>query len=120
MRSLAACVTISSGACMSRPLATKPIKLVRKRLDDAGVAAHFEWLATEAQAIEIRIKGVPAGHSDAATTSLDEAGRRLRSGEVVAVQIRFFQGDAWWCDTVMRARDGFRLVRMRQVDPTSP
>ena len=35
-------------------------------------------------------------------------------GEIVAIQIRFFQDDDWWSDTVMRADDGFRLVRMRE------
>ena len=99
---------------MSRPLEQKPVKLLRKRLDDAGVAAHFDWLATEAREIEIRIKGQAASQSDAATESLAEVGRRLRAGEIVAVQIRFFQGEAWWCDTLMRAGDSFRLVRMRE------
>lgn len=102
---------------MSSPFDNKPVKLVRKRLDDAGVAAHFEWLASQAQAIEIRIKGAVAGYSEATTEQLEDAGRRLRAGEIVAVQIRFLQGDDWWCDTLMRAGESFRLVRMRQEDP---
>jgi hypothetical protein len=91
---------------MSPPFEQKPVKLLRKRLDDAGVAAHFEWLAAEARAIEMRIKGLTAGYSDAATEPLDEVGRRLRR-RILAVQIRFFQGEDWWCDTLMRAGDSF-------------
>lgn len=104
---------------MSSPFDNKPVKLVRKRLDDAGVAAHFKWLASQAQAIEIRIKGAVAGYSEATTEQLEDAGRRLRAGEIVAVQIRFLQGDDWWCDTLMRAGESFRLVRMRQEDPSA-
>jgi hypothetical protein len=97
----------------------KAIKLLRKRLDDRELAAHLEALAAGAKDIEIRIKGAVAGYSDATTETLEVVGRRLRAGEIAAVQIRFFQDDDWWSDTVMRAADGFRLVRMRQEDPTA-
>jgi len=30
------------------------------------------------------------------------------------VQIRFFDADDWWSETVMQAHDGFRLIRMRE------
>jgi hypothetical protein len=99
---------------MSRPTKQKPIKLVRKRLDDAGVEAHIDALAAGAQAIEVRIKDAAATYSSATAGELVDAGRRLRAGEIAAIQIRFFQDDAWWCDTVMRVRDDYRLVRMRQ------
>ncbi len=92
----------------------KPVKLLRKRLDDAGVEAHLRSLAAQAQQIEIRIKGAIDRYSDATTDTLEAVGRRLVAGEVVAIQIRFFQDDDWWSDTVMRADDGFRLVRMRE------
>ena len=102
---------------MSHPLRQMPIKLVRKRLDDAGVEAHLASVANHGQAIELLIKEGAARHSDASAEQLEEAGRRLRAGEIAAVQIRYFQDDDWWCDTVMRAGDSYRLVRMRQVDP---
>jgi hypothetical protein len=97
-----------------RAVTDQPVKLMRKRLDAAGVVAHLEALAASAQQVEIRIKGAVARYSDATTDSLDTAGRRLVAGDIVAVQIRFFEGDAWWSDTLMQARDGFRLVRMRE------
>ncbi len=100
------------------PMSGSRIKMppgpARKRLDDAGLEAHFETLATRAQAIEIRYKDDATSHSDAAAAELGEAARRLRAGEVLAVQIRFFQDDDWWCDTVLRRGDSYRLVRMRQ------
>jgi hypothetical protein len=98
-------------------MAAKPIKLIRKRLDDTGLAEHFASLAAEAKVVEIRIKGAAAGYSEAATGSLQEAARRLAAGEISAVQIQFLSGEQWWTDTVMRAADGFRLVRMRQESP---
>ena len=100
-------------ATMSSP-DDKPVKLVRKRLDAVGVVAHFRALAATAQQIEIRIKGSATRHSDATTESLEEVARRLLAGEIAAVQIRFFELDDWWSDTVMQANDGFRLVRMRE------
>jgi hypothetical protein len=104
---------------MSQPSRPPPIKLVRRRLDDAGIEAHLASLASHAQAIEVRIKGGAAGYSSASAAELEAAGRRLRAGEILAVQVRFFQDEAWWCDTLMRVKESYRLVRMRQ-GPASP
>lgn len=92
----------------------RPVKLVRKRLDALQLAAHLRSLAASAQHVELRVKGAVARYSDATTDSLEEVGRRLVAGELVAVQIRFFENDDWWTDTLMQAKDGFRLVRMRE------
>ncbi len=75
---------------------------------------YFEALVRTARAIEIRFKDDETTYSDAASSEVDEAARRLRAGEVVAVQIRFHQDGDWWCDTVMRRGASYRLVRMRQ------
>jgi len=91
-----------------------PVKLVRKRLDALELEAHLRSLVASAQHIELRVKGAVAHYSDAATDSLEEVGRRLLAGEIVAVQIRFFEHDNWWSDTLMQAKDGYRLVRMRE------
>ncbi len=99
---------------MTRSPKKVPIKLVRKRLDDAGVIAHFAALARDAEAIELRVKDAVAHYSDATAGELDEACRRLRNGELMAVQVRFCQDGVWWCDTIMRATDDYRLVRMHQ------
>jgi len=92
----------------------KPVKLVRKRLDADGLVSHLRSLAAQATEIEIRVKGESARTSDATTDSLDAVGHKLVTGEIAAVQIRFFENDDWWSDTLLRAKDGFRLVRMRE------
>jgi hypothetical protein len=94
----------------------KPVKLVRKRLDGDGLEAHLRSLVATAQNVELRIKGEVARYSEATTESLEDVGRRLLAGDVVAVQIRFFEDGAWWSDTLMKAKDGYRLVRMREGD----
>jgi hypothetical protein len=97
-----------------------PVKLVRKRLDHAAVEAHLAALRRGAQALEVRIKSAVAVNSEATRDELDEIVRRLREGQIVAIQIRFFQDDAWWCDTIVRKGDDYRLVHMRQEDPSEP
>jgi len=92
----------------------KPVKLVRKRLDAGGLIAHLQELAARATSLEVRVQGEAARTSDATAEPLDMLARRLVTGELVAVQIRFCLDDTWWSDTVLRARDGFRLVRMRE------
>ncbi len=94
-----------------------PVKLLRRRLDLAGVEAHLAVVRSQARAIEIRTKGSVASYSEATPGLLDEIAHRLGTGEIVAVQVRFFQDDAWWCDTVVRKGDDFRLVRMQQEEP---
>lgn len=91
----------------------KPVKLLRKRLDAAAVEAHLRDLAARASEVEIRVKTAAAGYSDAANDALDVLGRRLVAGVLVAVQIRYFADGQWWTDTLMRAGDDFRLVRMQ-------
>ena len=97
-----------------RPPDDKPVKLVRERLDAAELEAHLRSLAATAQHIEVRVKGAVAHYSDATTDSLEDLGRRLVAGDLVAVQIRFFEHDDWWSETLMQAKDGYRLVRMRE------
>jgi hypothetical protein len=94
-----------------------PVKLLRKRLDADALRLHLRALADHAPSLEIRIKTVAAGQSEPTADSLDVIERRLLAGELVAVQIRFYQDDHWWSDTVMAAKDGFRLVRMREEQP---
>jgi hypothetical protein len=96
-----------------RPSDDKPVKLVREKLATAELEAHLRSVAANALHLELRVKRA-AGYSEATTDSLEEVGRRLLAGELVAVQLRFFEADDWWNETWMRAQDGFRLVRMRE------
>jgi hypothetical protein len=95
-----------------------PAKLIRKRLDDAGVEAYFASLAGATE-LELRVKGTALAHSDAAT-ELAVVAAQLRSGAVLAVQLRFALDGMWWCDTVVRKGDTYRLVRMEQEFPPEP
>lgn len=88
------------------------VKLLRKKLDAEALGTHLRSLAT-AEGLEIRVKASSTQHSDGAT-SLDVAADRLRSGDITALQIRFFERGDWWCDTLLRAEDSFRLVRIRE------
>lgn len=97
---------------------SKPVRLRRLRLDDAGVREHFNTVGRDGQEIEIRVKGAAAANSDESSTQLRDAVDRLIAGEIFAVQVQFFQDGDWWSDTVMRRGDDFRLVRMKQSDST--
>jgi hypothetical protein len=99
---------------MSRSRTKMPLKLVRQRLDAAEVMAHFAALARVAEAIEVRVKHGETHYSEVARADLEQVARRLCAGDVLAAQVRFFQEDAWWCDTVMSRGDSYRLVRMKQ------
>lgn len=92
----------------------RPAKLLRERLDADGVAAYLRDLAARAPDLEVRIQSANARQSDASTESLEGIGRKLVAGEIAGIQIRFAEGDGWWCDTLRRAKDGYRLVRMRE------
>jgi hypothetical protein len=88
-------------------------KLVRARLDVAGVEAHLAWVAAEARAVEVRVKRARDARS--MTASLTDAAQLLAAGDFIGAQIRYRLDGVCYCDTVMRKRDGFRLVRMRQA-----
>jgi hypothetical protein len=93
-----------------------PVKLARQRLDAAGVTEHLRDLAQRATQIEARIKDTAAQTSAATSEPLDALARRLVTGDITGLQVRFFLDDAWWSDTILRAPDSFRLVRMREGD----
>ena len=91
-----------------------PVKLVRQRLDAAGVVAYVADLVTRATQLEVRTKDDLSQMSDATVEPLAALADRLVAGELAGLQIRFFADDDWWSDTVLRARAGFLLVRMRE------
>lgn len=91
-----------------------PTKLVRKRLDAAGVTMHLADIAATGSQLEVRTKDATARMSDPTSESLDALAKRLVAGELAGLQIRFFADGAWWSDTLLRAADGFRLVRLRE------
>jgi len=94
-----------------------PVKLERRWLDAPGLVAHLRELAASAEGLEVRVKDAELGYSSAADTSLEEHAERLVRGELVALQARFRLDDSWWSDTVMRVRDRFHSIRMREEEP---
>ncbi len=86
-------------------------------MDLAGVAAHFDALARRASIVEVRVKQAPTQRSEPGPVGLQEAMKQLLEREVMAVQVRFSDEDAWWCDTITREGASFRLVRIRQELP---
>jgi len=90
-------------------------KLVRKRLDATQIETHILRLS-EAEHVEVRVKSAIGRTSEVPIGSFAELARQLIAGEIVAVQIRYFDRDVWWSDTFLGGRTDFRLVRMREGD----
>lgn len=77
-------------------------------LDDAGLDALLTDLSALAEGIDVRVKVTP-GHS--APGTLPDAVAALRDGTARAMQVSYrYRGQAW-IDTVMRAPEGWRVVR---------
>jgi|GEM_PF-6968441 len=105
---------------MSRPSDPNRVKLVRERLDAAGVQQHLTLIRNTGEQVELRIKGGDVAYSEASADQLADLGRQLVDGSIVAVQLRYLQDGQEWCDTLMRARKDYRLVRMRTEWPEPP
>lgn len=78
------------------------------QLDDAGLNALITDITSLASSIEVRCKGA-GEHS--APASLSEAVSSLRAGVIAAVQVSYVHRGQRWIDTVMRAPQGWRIVR---------
>lgn len=102
---------------MSRKSDPNHVKLVRKRLDANGVQQHLTLIKNTAQQVELRIKGGDVAYSEASADQLADLGRQLVDGTIVAVQLRYLHDGEEWCDTLMRAKKDYRLVRMRSEWP---
>jgi hypothetical protein len=70
-------------------------------------------IETQAQLIEIRVKGGATAQASAGVRTLSAARSLLESGGVLGVQLRYrWRGFEWW-DTLMRSAAGIRLVRIQ-------
>lgn len=84
-------------------------------LSDEVVEQLFRDLAQCAVVSHITVRTGPRQHSPHDGISLEQARAMLLSGDAQGVQLRYqFQGETY-CDTLMRAVDGVRLVRMKQA-----
>jgi hypothetical protein len=89
----------------------------------AGVDDLFADLAALAQVDEILVRDQGAVRATAAPPELGPARRALREGRAAALQIRYRHEGTAWCDTLLRAGDEVRLVRVpvpRVGEPSGP
>ena len=81
-------------------------------LDDATVAQLFFDVAHAAELVGITIKPLGARAATETQPSLDDAYRALAERSIAGVQLRYrFAEEEWW-DTLIRAPNGTRLVRI--------
>lgn len=88
--------------------ALESAQLTRERVEGL-----FADIARATTVLAVLVKGGPEERAAAPTRDLAAARTALLSGAVPSVQLRYVhEGTEWW-DTVMRAGDGYRLVRAR-------
>ena len=81
-------------------------------LDAETLESLFADLRRFADVREVRLKGDAARRADAAPSSLDEALDALRTRRAHGAQIVYEHDGRTWCDTVLAAASGWKLLRM--------
>lgn len=86
-------------------------------LDAATLQALFSDLAlcTRLLSVHVRAPGAARG-GQPDTCSLETARDGLLSGLLRSVQIRYAYENATWCDTLIAAPGGARIIRIRDED----
>jgi hypothetical protein len=81
-------------------------------LDDETLDALFQDIATFGKEIEVTPKWQARREVGDASMTLNEAHAALRERSLHGAQIRYtFQGQSW-CDTLVRALEGWQLTRI--------
>lgn len=98
---------------MSATLDAAPLPSLQDAVLDAETLAR---LVSDIQGLavvdEVLLKGGGASMASTQRRTLAEAVDALQRGQVLGVQVRYrYQGQAWW-DTLLRAPQGIRLVRI--------
>jgi ferredoxin-type protein NapG len=83
-------------------------------LDEAALRALFRDLGALTEVEEVRLKRAAGRRAESGAPGLDEALAKLLSGDVRGVQVRYRYLGESWCDTVLPAPGGHRVVRMAQ------
>lgn len=83
-------------------------------LDVEEVATLFEDIERHATAVQLIARSA-AGNTPDHSSQLDLACRRLLSGNVQKLQIRYQWQNVHWIDTLQQQPDGFRLIRIRHM-----
>jgi hypothetical protein len=83
-------------------------------LDRPGLSALIADLRALPGGVAVSVKSSERGYVDETLQfGLEAAFDALAAGQVRAVQLRYMHESTPWTDTVFRAGDGYRLVRMR-------
>ncbi|MCY1022780.1 hypothetical protein [Pyxidicoccus sp. MSG2] len=98
---------------MSTPLDTQALPALQDTVLDAATLAR---LVSDIQGLavvdEVLLKGGSSAMASTQRHSLEDAVDALQRGQVLGVQVRYrYQGQCWW-DTLLRAPQGIRLVRI--------
>jgi hypothetical protein len=98
---------------MSTTLDAEALPSLQQAVLDAATLAR---LVSDIQGLtevdEVLLKGGSSAMASPQRRSLADAVEALQRGQVLGVQVRYrYQGQAWW-DTLLRAPQGIRLVRI--------
>ena len=83
-------------------------------LDEQQVTELFHDIERFASAVQLIARSA-ADHAPDHSARLSTACKRLLSGSVQKLQVRYQWQDAHWIDTLQRQAVGFRLVRIRHA-----
>lgn len=88
-------------------------ELKEELLDAAGLERFFTDLEGRAEALALSVKAGPEQRGKAGEVTLREAGALLLAGSCAGVQLRYRQGSAFFCDTLLAAAGSVKLIRFR-------
>ncbi len=86
----------------------------------ARVEALFDDLAALTEIREVRMKGGGEARAGGPSRDLVAARAALLAGHALGVQVRYVHDGTEWCDTILREREGVRIVRIVVPIPGGP
>lgn len=83
-------------------------------LDEQQLGILLKDIHEHGQDIRLQHPGrIPdSDRTNSRPADLEQVGRRLQSGELNRIQIRYLWESQHWIDTIQRQQEGFRLVRI--------
>jgi hypothetical protein len=85
-----------------------------KLIDRSTLTQLFVELKSHSRILSIRQKGGTQRYAGEEELDLASVYTRLVNGVVHGVQVRYLYDGQEWCDTLLRAHDGWKLLRMKQ------
>lgn len=92
--------------------ATPEAELYDAVIDDATLARWVDDLCAFARVDRVMEKGGATRHAGQ-SADISASVARLRAGEIRALQAWYRHDESTWCDTVLPAPGGWRMVRTR-------